>query len=180
MKSMRSVIWAVVIGALPLALVSPVSYAQPEVQVGFSPEGTARALVLETLGSARQSIQMLAYSFQAPDIMEALVAAKRRGVDVRVVVDKKRNEGKTSRAAMDWVTRQGVEVRTNDRFHIHHDKTIIVDGATVETGSFNFAKSAETENSENVVVIRGMPDVARQYVEHWQSRWDSGQAYVAK
>ncbi|WP_206093559.1 phospholipase D family protein [Pandoraea sp. ISTKB] len=177
---MRSVIWAVVIGALPLALVSPASYAQPDVQVGFSPEGTARALVLETLGSARQSIQMLAYSFQAPDIMEALVAAKRRGVDVRVVVDKKRNEGKTSRDAMDWVTRQGVEVRTNDRFHIHHDKTIIVDGATVETGSFNFAKSAETGNSENVVVIRGMPDVARQYVEHWQSRWDSGQAYVAK
>ncbi|VVD59123.1 endonuclease [Pandoraea capi] len=105
---------------------------------------------------------------------------KRRGVDVRVVVDKKRNEAKTSRDAMDWVTRQGVEVRTNDRFHIHHDKTIIVDGATVETGSFNFAKSAETENSENVVVIRGMPDVARQYVEHWQSRWDSGRAYVAK
>ena len=65
----------------------------------------------------------------------------------------------------------------NDHYHIHHDKTIIVDGHTVETGSFNFAPSAEAMNSENVVVIRGMPDVARQYLAHWQSRWDQGQPH---
>ncbi|VVE57539.1 endonuclease [Pandoraea anhela] len=180
---MRDVALAVLIGLLPASAVSAapaVSCAQPGVQVGFSPEGSARSLVLDTLGSAKHSIRMLAYSFQAPDIMEALVAAKRRGVDVRVVVDKQRNEGKTSRAAMDFVTRHGVEVRTNDRFHIHHDKTIVVDGATVETGSFNFAESAETGNSENVVVICNMPDVARQYLEHWQSRWDLGEAHTAR
>lgn len=152
-------------------------HAEPSVQVGFSPEGSARTLVLETIRSAEKSIQMLAYAFQAPDIAQALVDAKKRGVEVRVVIDKKRNLSKTSRAAMDLVTRGGVELRTNDHFHIHHDKTIIVDGSTVETGSFNYAPSAETLNSENVVVIKGMPDVARKYVEHWQSRWDLGKPY---
>jgi phosphatidylserine/phosphatidylglycerophosphate/cardiolipin synthase-like enzyme len=78
---------------------------------------------------------------------------------------------------MDFVTRNGVELRTNDHFHIHHDKTIIVDGKTVETGSFNFTPSAEAANSENVVVIRDMPDVAQQYIAHWQSRWDLGVPY---
>ena len=120
---------------------------------------------------------MLAYAFQAPDITQALVDAKKRGVDVRVVIDKKRNAGKVSKAAMDFVTAHGVELRTNDHFHLHHDKTIIVDGSTVETGSFNFATSAETANSENVVVIRDMPDVVRQYRAHWQSRWDLGIPY---
>jgi len=156
------------------------AHAEPRVQVGFSPEGSARALVLETIGSAQRSIQMLAYAFQAQDIMQALVAAKQRGVEVRVVVDKQRNLGKTSRKAMDFVVRHGVELRTNDHFHIHHDKTIIVDGSTVETGSFNYAASAETFNSENVVVIHGMPDVAAQYVAHWQSRWELGQAYPGR
>lgn len=159
-----------------LSIPSP-SYAAPSVQVGFSPEGSARALVLKVIGDATHSIQMLAYSFQAPDIMQALVDAKKRGVDVRVVIDKKRNQGKTSKAAMQFVTRNGVELRTNDHFHIHHDKTIIVDGKIVETGSFNFAPSAETLNSENVVVIRDMPDVVRQYIAHWQSRWDIGVPY---
>lgn len=154
--------------------------AEPNVQVGFSPEGSARQLVLETIGGAQHSIQMLAYAFQAPDITQALVDAKKRGVQVRIVVDRKRNRNKPSKKAMDFVTRNGVELRTNDHYHIHHDKTIIVDGHTVETGSFNFAPSAETMNSENVVVIRGMPDVARQYLAHWQSRWDLGKPYPAR
>lgn len=154
--------------------------AEPKVQVGFSPEGSARELVLETIGGAKQSIQMLAYAFQAPDIMQALVEAQKRGVTVRVVVDKKRNQGKASKAAMDFVTRNGVELRTNNHFHIHHDKTIIADGATVQTGSFNYAESAETANSENVLVIRDMPEVSRRYLAHWQSRWDLSSPYAAR
>ena len=166
--------------ALVFALSFPgLLHAEPGVQVGFSPEGSARELVLQTIGSANRSIQVLAYAFQAPDIAQALVDARKRGVVVRIVVDHKRNLNKTSKAAMDLVTRNGVELRTNDRFHIHHDKSIIVDEETVETGSFNFAPSAETLNSENVVVIRNMPEVARQYVAHWQSRWDGGKPYPA-
>lgn len=153
------------------------AFAAPGIDVGFSPEGSARALVLQTIGNATRSIQMLAYAFQAPDIVQALVDAKRRGVEVRIVVDAKRNRGKASRAAMDAVTRHAIALRTNDRFHLHHDKVIIVDGHTVQTGSFNFAPSAETANSENVVVMREMPEVARQYLAHWQSRWDLGTPY---
>lgn len=160
--------------------VSFISHAEPGIQVGFSPEGSARTLILETIRQATSSIQMLAYGFQAPDIMQALVDAKNRGVNVRVVIDNTRNLGASSRAAMDFVTRNGVALRTNDHFHIHHDKVIIVDGNTVETGSFNFTSSAETGNSENVVVIRDMPEVSRQYVAHWQSRWDLGKPYPAR
>ncbi|MEC5397357.1 phospholipase D family nuclease [Uliginosibacterium sp. H1] len=174
MKAIRCMALVALLGMSPLA------WAAPDVQVGFSPEGSARKLVLDTISGAQRSIQVLAYAFQAPDIAQALVDAQKRGVEVRIVVDKKRNRGKTSRKAMDFVTRNGVALRTNDHFHIHHDKTIIVDGETVETGSFNFAPSAETLNSENVVVIRGMPEIARQYVAHWQSRWDLGKPYPPK
>ncbi|MCR4536940.1 phospholipase D family protein [Pseudomonas sp. 18.1.10] len=159
---------------------SPVSLAEPGIAVGFSPEGSARTLVLETIGSARHSIQMLAYAFQAPDITRALVEAQKRGVKVRVVIDKKRNLGKASTTATDFVSRNGVELRTSDHFHLQHDKVIIVDGSTVQTGSFNYATSAETANSENVLVIKGAPEVARQYVEHWQSRWELGVGYMAR
>lgn len=163
-----------------LLSVSLAARAEPEIQVGFSPEGSARQLVLETIAGAKERIQILAYAFQAPDIMQALVDAKQRGVQVQVVVDKKRNQNKPSKKAMEFVMGHGVELRTNDHFHIHHDKTIIVDGHTVETGSFNFAPSAETLNSENVVVIRNAPEIARQYLAHWQSHWDLGQPYVSK
>ena len=154
--------------------------AEPDIQVGFSPEGSARRLALDTIGQAERSIQVLAYSFQSPRITQALVDARKRGVEVRVVVDEKRNRGKASKAAMDFVTRNGVELRTSSGFHLQHDKTIIVDGDAIATGSFNFAVSAETVNSENLIVVRGMPEVSRRYLAHWQSRWDLGKPYAAR
>ena len=48
---------------------------------------------------------------------------------------------------------------------------MIIDGDTLETGSFNFAKSAEFTNSENVLVIRDEPAVVAQYQAHFDSRW---------
>ena len=63
------------------------SFAAPDIEVGFSPEGSAQKLVLKVINGAHKSIQMIGYSFQAPDIAKALVAARQRGVDVRVVVD---------------------------------------------------------------------------------------------
>ncbi|MGY2409628.1 phospholipase D family nuclease [Pseudomonas pergaminensis] len=174
MKPLRCAVLIALLGIPALSL------AAPAVQVGFSPEGSARELVLQTIDSAQHSIQMLAYAFQAPDIMQALVNASKRGVVVRVVIDKKRNLGKASKKAMDFVSRNGVELRTSDHFHLQHDKTIIVDGTTVETGSFNYAASAETMNSENVLILRDMPDVVRHYTAHWQSRWALGVPYAVQ
>ena len=65
----------------------PAFAVEPSVQVGYSPEGSARVLVLSAIDSAKTSIRMMAYSFTAPDIMKALVAAKKRGVDVKIVID---------------------------------------------------------------------------------------------
>ncbi len=88
---------------------------------------------------------MIAYSFQAPDIARALVAAHDRGVKVQIVVDKRRNAVEASQKIMKYVAEHGVALRIDGHYHIQHDKTIIADGATVETGSFNYAPSAETK-----------------------------------
>ncbi|WP_431195081.1 hypothetical protein [Escherichia coli] len=52
-----------------------------------------------------------------------------------------------------------------------------MDNVTVETGSFNFTKAAETKNSENAVVIWNMPKLAESFLEHWQDRWNQGRDY---
>ena len=58
-----------------------------------------------------------------------------------------------------------------------HDKFIVVDGVTVETGSFNFTSAAERSNAENVVVLRGVPDVAAKYEENWAKLWGESEPY---
>nr|AYU69158.1 phospholipase D family protein [Escherichia coli] len=78
----------------------------------------------------------MAYSFTDPDVMHALAKAKKRGVDVRIVVDDKGNTNRASQEAMKYINLLDIPLRTVDAFPIHHDKVIIVDGNTVETGSY--------------------------------------------
>jgi phosphatidylserine/phosphatidylglycerophosphate/cardiolipin synthase-like enzyme len=148
-----------------------------DIQVGFSPEGSAEALVLSIIDKSQHQLLMMGYSFTSPTIVKALIAAKGRGVDVRIVLDEHGNEGKPSRAAMNLVVNAGIPLRTNAAYKIQHDKVIIADGQNVETGSFNYSSAAAHSNSENALVMWGVPAVASVYQQHWQSRWDQGQPY---
>ncbi|EGU4502704.1 phospholipase D family protein [Salmonella enterica] len=148
--------------------------AAPSIQVGFSPEGTAQQVVLNAINQSQQSIRMMAYSFTSPVIVKALINARKRGVDVKVVVDEKGNRGKASVAAMNLLVNAGIPVRTVSKFKILHDKIIISDKNSVETGSYNFSQSANSANSENAILIQDVPELAKQYIQHWQSRWQVG------
>jgi len=148
--------------------------AAASIDVGFSPEGSAQQLVLSILDQAHESIRLMGYSFTSPEVVKSLIAAKRRGVDVRVVVDEKGNRNKASQAAMNLLANAGIPLRTNSQYKIMHDKVIITDGQNVETGSFNFSRSAAESNSENALIVRSVPQLAQTYLNHWQSRWEGG------
>ena len=102
------------------ALVAAVLYgaAAPSVYAASAQAGTAQELVINVIGSAKENIRMMAYSFTAPDIMKALIAAKRRGVDVKIVIDENGNTGRASRAAMNLVTSAGIPLRVNGNYKI--------------------------------------------------------------
>ena len=163
--------------SLVLSLPLPSLAESASAQVGFSPEGTAQQLVFNVIDSAKSSIRMIGYNFTAKDIAQALISAKKRGVDVKVVLDHKENQNRYSQAVMNLLVNAHIAVRTSSYYKIQHDKVIIVDGKHVETGSFNFTSSAEKYNSENAIVMWNAPQMANEYLQHWQSRWEKGQDY---
>jgi phosphatidylserine/phosphatidylglycerophosphate/cardiolipin synthase-like enzyme len=166
---------------LAVALLTPAIAAQAQicsVEAGFSPEGSAARLVERVIDSAKTSVRLAGYSFTSPDIARRLIAARRRGVNVAVLVDAKNNteqdrSGK-SQAALNLLVQAGISARTIDTYPIHHDKYIIIDGATVQTGSFNYTLAAARYNSENVLVIWNCATLANTYLKHWNPRWKQG------
>jgi phosphatidylserine/phosphatidylglycerophosphate/cardiolipin synthase-like enzyme len=64
----------------------------------------------------------------------------------------------------------GIPVVIDEKPAIAHNKVLVIDAATTITGSFNFTRAAQERNAENVFVIRGDREIARRYVENWQSR----------
>ncbi len=138
--------------------------------IGFSPNGNSLDLVLQGIRSAKNSIHVAAYSFTSKPIAAALIAAKNRGVDVKVVADQKSSEEEYS--VTGYIAAKGIPVRTDGNYAIFHQKFIVIDGVSLETGSFNFSSSAATRNSENVLVLWNVPQIAQTYEIKWSQLWN--------
>jgi phosphatidylserine/phosphatidylglycerophosphate/cardiolipin synthase-like enzyme len=147
-------------------------------EYGFSPEGSAKALVLKVVESSTRSLDVMAYGFTSQEVTTAVIDAARRGVAVRVVVDYKANVGEdrsgAAGRALTRLVKAGVQVRTVNAYAIHHDKVMIADGKHVQTGSFNYSAAAASKNSENVMVRWSNPQAAKAYGAHFTSRWSKG------
>ena len=146
------------------------------VEIAFSPNGGATELVLKTIGSAKKTLRVAAYSFTSRPIAQALIDAKTAGVDVRVVVDHSQVD-KTKRSVVALLAEADVPMRIDTKHAIQHDKYVVADDKTVETGSFNYTASAEQRNSENVIVLWDSPKIAAVYTANWQDLWDAAEPY---
>ena len=136
----------------------------PPIEVYFSPNGGCTEAIVKEINAAPKTILVQAYSFTSRTIAQAIVAAKRRGIDVRVILDDKECREEFSLAEL--LQDSGVPV-LSDAFHnLAHNKVVILDDAVVVTGSFNFTRQAEIGNAENLLVIRDRA-IAGQYKENW-------------
>jgi phosphatidylserine/phosphatidylglycerophosphate/cardiolipin synthase-like enzyme len=158
--------------------------AEGSIEVGFSPDGGAERLVLKVIDSASSDIKVLAYSFTSAPVTRSLLAARKRGVQVSVIVDHKSNlsddrSGK-ARAALAALANAGCDVRTIATYAIHHDKVVIVDRRTVQMGSFNYSASAASRNSENVLVNWDNPKLAEAYLGHFARNYRQSVPYQSR
>lgn len=150
-------------------------------EVAFSPNEGGEALIIKVIDSAKTSIDMLSYNFTSAPVVQALINAKKRGVEIRLVADWKSNtvddrSGK-ARAALSTMVNAGADVRTIRAYAIHHDKIIIADHETVELGSFNYSDAAARRNSENVLVNWHNPQLAKVYLSHFERNYRQAAQY---
>lgn len=139
--------------------------------VAFSP-GHSLTSVVAVIREARETIYVAAYSFSSRSVATELLNATKRNVQVFVVADA--TDAGKGYSATRYLANQGVRVRLNGRYAIQHNKFMVIDGATVQTGSLNYTASAADRNAENVLIIRDAPDLARAYAVEWRRLWDEG------
>jgi len=152
------------IGAEPLP-------ARGTVEALFSPDEDAGARVVAAIGQARRQVLVQAYVLTHRAIAEALVAARQRGVDVRVIADQEQ-AARVESSLLGWLAERDVPVWLDGQHAAAHNKTMVIDAgqetATVITGSFNFSHAAQYRNAENLLILRGHPALAEQYVDDWR------------
>lgn len=171
---MKRLLLALCLTALPLHA----QQGPEDLHPFFSPKGGCTRAVVNELNGAMRQVLVQAYSFTSAPIARALVDAKRRGVDVQVILDKSQRGERYSSAT--FLSNEGVPTYIDPVHKIAHNKVMVIDGQTVITGSFNFTKSAEEGNAENLLVINNAPEVAQRYVQNWKDHLGHSEPYQAR
>src|SRR2546425_8052524 len=150
---------------LIILVVVPTHAAEPfspvRVAVYFSPKGGATEAVVRELTAVKTQVLMQAYSFTSAPIAKALVEAHKRGVKILAVLDKSNETAQYSAAT--FLANAGIQPLIDAEHAIAHSKVMVIDSATIITGSFNFTTAAEQKNAENLLVIKDAPELVKAY-----------------
>ncbi|MEM1520630.1 MAG: phospholipase D family protein [Candidatus Korarchaeum sp.] len=138
----------------------------PRVEALFCPEDGCSKAVISLFDRANETIDVAVYSFTHPDIADALIRAKERGVRVRVILGK---EQETSYSQYGKLKSAGIYVILDKNEYLMHNKFAVVDGKVVATGSFNYTVAADRRNDENLVMIYDA-GVAGKFERMWRAR----------
>ena len=161
----------------------PALPAQGTVQVAFTPWDNAEALIVDGIRRAKRQILVQAFSFTSRTLANALIAAKRRGVDVRVMADREQTfSGEASR--IPDLVRAGIPVMLEVRYQSAHNKVMVMDAGTedaaVVTGSYNWTYAAQYKNAENLMILRHHPEVANAYAANWKRHYADALPYAER
>jgi phosphatidylserine/phosphatidylglycerophosphate/cardiolipin synthase-like enzyme len=150
-----------------------------EITVYFSPNGGCEKAVISEIRKASQTIDIAMYFLSSRDIARAVIKARDNNVRVRMVLDQGQEIESASKSG--YLVKHAVDVRYHLGFGLMHNKFAIIDGKSLITGSFNWTRTAEERNEENLLVITGekaaIEDFRRRFEYLWStSRPDSRNA----
>lgn len=131
----------------------------------FAPEdGVARHIISE-IDLARKEIRFMVYSFTDKSMAEAMIEKHGDGLVVEGIFNWR--QGGDVNSVYPLLVDAGIPVYFSPKDKTLHHKVMIIDSSVVITGSFNFTKSANTRNDENILIIRS-PELARAYLEEYE------------
>ncbi len=148
-------------GAPPADPLKPVAFAGGHYpRYAFSPQGGVEDLLVDALGRARRTIDVAIFSLYSQRVVDALIAAKDRGVVVRVAADVSQSRRSQPMLAL---SNSGAGLRLSSGrggAGVLHHKYALVDGALLMSGSYNFSQNAELYNFENDLFTTAKGEVA--------------------
>ena len=168
------------IGLLLAMHFQALAHAEMIVQACFSPQGKCSTHIRREIDQAKQELLVAVYAFTHDELAQALVQAKKRGVNVQVVLDRgfdagnERSKGKFFEAQKIPLRRVAApRAPAQDRDGgLMHQKFAVIDRRIVFTGSYNWTHSADRVNDENLLLFRDAGPLAEEYRKAFIQLWE--------
>jgi cardiolipin synthase len=128
--------------------------------------------ILAAINAAARTLRVKMFVFSDPGLIQAVIAAKRRGVKVRVMLNPARRSGEhDNEATRKALERVDIHVKdANPAFDLTHEKSMVVDDETAFVKSLNWATTNLTGTRDYAVVTTHGHDVA-EIIECFEADW---------
>lgn len=158
------------------------------ISVYFSREqGNLEETLVSLYGDVQKGgyIWIITSSLTHPTIFQALIDAKRRGVDVRLIADKGKLENKRDEVAMYNLKLQGISIKVNRFSGAMRLQASVVDDKWVVLGSYDYG-STETRTAlglrvdeEDLLIIPARVDkhILEEYKNAFERMWNDQKSY---
>lgn len=124
------------------------------IEVWYGPEDRPLEHLVRIYDRAKRSIFVASYGLTSPLSVKALINAKRRGVDVRILTDRERLNDPKQRTALSALREAGIPIRINQHESLMHLKQVVIDDEINTNGSMNQTTSGNQYNDERLDIIR--------------------------
>ncbi|BFU91971.1 MAG: phospholipase D [Nitrospira sp.] len=146
------------------------------VEVWYGPEDRPLEHLVRMYDRAQRYIFVAVYGLTSPLTVKALVEAKRRGVDVRVVTDRERLADAKQRTALSALREAGIPIKINRHDALMHLKQAVIDDEINTNGSMNQTTSGNRYNDERLDII-GDHAIAVKAREKFLSLWNDHERF---
>ena len=173
---MRAVLFNRIVGSMCLValMLIPVGVGRSAtVEVYYGPDDEPLDRLTTLYRHARRYLYVAVYGLTSPRAVEAMVAAKKRGVDVRLITDLKRTEDVKQRTALDTLYLAGIPILVNEHDGLMHLKQVVIDDEVNTTGSMNHTTSGNRYNDERLDVITDLATTVKareKFLSMWNDR----------
>lgn len=138
----------------------------------FAPRDRVMDKLIQETNKARRSIKFMIFTYTDENLASQMISQAKLGVDVQGVIEA-RGASQGALPSLFCAKQKLLQVKTDGNSATMHHKVIIIDDETVITGSFNFTKSADTANDDNVIIIRNS-SVAALYLQEFDKVFGAG------
>jgi cardiolipin synthase A/B len=136
--------------------------------------------ILDAIDGATKSLRIKMFIFTDPSLLDAVIAAHRRGVNVRIMLNPKRRSGVSENdESRNKLEAAGIEVRdSNPAFDVTHEKSMVVDDKTAFVKSLNWQTKNLTGTRDYAIITQHKHEV-EEIINGFEADW-SRQDFVSK
>lgn len=139
------------------------------------PDDSARPIV-EAINNAKKSLRIKMFTFSDPTLIQAVIGAHKRGVNVRIMLNPTRRSGEEENTATrKQLVKAGIDViDSNPAFDVTHEKSMVIDDETAYVKSLNWQTKNLTETRDYAVVTSHKHEVD-EIIQCFEADWARGE-----